>query len=73
MKFWLFRMKYIIDWDVYLIISIYNYKLFYKKYFYKQRQAEMGKKLSKSEVTPWRWTFAIWKLFVLFIHVMIEK
>ena len=27
-----------------------------------QHQAEIGKKLSKKQGTPWDWTFAIWKL-----------
>ena len=35
---------------------------FYKQHFCKQRQAKIGKKLSKCLATPWAWTFAIWKL-----------
>ena len=29
-----------------------NTRFFYKQHFYKQRQAEIGKKISKSEATP---------------------
>ena len=29
-----------------------RYTLFYRQHFYKQRQAEIGKKSSKSSVTP---------------------
>ena len=29
----------------------------YKQHFYNERQAEIGKKLSKSSATPWDWTF----------------
>ena len=30
----------------------YKHTLFYKQHFYKQRQAEIGKKSSKSQATP---------------------
>ena len=32
---------------------------FYKQHFSKQRQAEIGKKSSKCEVTPWDWIIHI--------------
>ena len=39
-------------------ILFINYTLFFcKQHFYKQRQAKIGKKLSKSQATPWGWTF----------------
>ena len=53
-------------------LSAYT-RFFYKQHFYKQRQAEIGKTLSKSLATPWDWTFAIWKLFALFIHAINQK
>ena len=34
---------------------------FYKLHFYEQRQVEIGKKLGKSQATPWGWTLASWK------------
>ena len=43
-----------------------KHALFYKQHFYKQRHAE-------SEAIPWRWTFAFWKLFIFFIHVIMQK
>ena len=43
-----------------------KHALFYKQQFYKQRQAE-------SEAIPWGWTFAFWKLFIFFIHVIMQK
>ena len=52
---------------------ISSYTLLYKQQFYKQRQAEIDKKSSKSQGTPWRWTFAIWKLFTFLIHIIIKK
>ena len=48
-------------------------RFFYKQHFYKQHQAEIGKKLSKCQATPWGRTFAIWKLFKFFISVIIQK
>ena len=50
-----------------------KYTLFYKQHFYKQRQAEIGKRSSKNYATPLGWTFANWKLFTFFIHVIIQK
>ena len=46
---------------------------FYKQQFYKQRQTEAGKKLRKSKVTLWDWTFATGKLFVSFFQVIMQK
>ena len=47
---------------------------FFKKYhFYKQRQAEMSEKSSKSYATPWAWTFAIWKSFTFFNYFIIQE
>ena len=34
-----------------------NAHVFYKQHFYKQRQTEIWKKLSKSWATLWGWTF----------------
>ena len=50
-----------------------NYMLFYKDHFYKQLLTEIGKKWSKYEATPRGWTFAIWKLFSSFIHIIVQK
>ena len=49
-----------------------KHTLFHKEYFYKQRQAEIGKKSSKSQTTPWGWNFIIWKLFTFFIHIITQ-
>ena len=46
---------------------------FYKKNFYKQCQAEIGKISSKTSATPWGWTLAVWNLFAFFIHIIIQK
>ena len=35
--------------------------------------AEISKTSSKSQATPWGWTFDIWKLFMFFIHVIIQN
>ena len=43
----------------------------YKEHFYKQYQAEIGKKSSKCNAAPWGWTFDTGKLFAFFIHVTI--
>ena len=45
--------------------------LFYKQHFYKQRKAEIGKKIKQGWDTPWGWTFTIWTLFTFFIHVIV--
>ena len=34
---------------------------------------KLTKKLSKCYATLWGWTFAIWKLFTFYIHVIIQK
>ena len=36
---------------------LWNTRFFYKQHFYKQRQAEICKELSKRLATPWGWTF----------------
>ena len=41
--------------------------------FFNQRKAEIGKKSGKCKATPWDLAFAIWKLFIFFIHVIIQK
>ena len=51
----------------------FNTCLFYKQHFYKKYEAEIDKKLSKSYATPRGRTFAIWKLFPFFIHVITQK
>ena len=38
-----------------------------------QCQVEIDKKFSKCKATRWGWTFAIWKLFTFFIHLVIQK
>ena len=40
--------------------------------FYKY-QAEIGKKSSKCQATPWGLYFTIWKLFTFFIQIFIQK
>ena len=55
------------------VSGTYTLIIFYKQHFYKQHQAETGKKMNKSETKPWGWTFAIWKLFAFFIHIIIQK
>ena len=37
-----------------------------------ENQAEIVEKFNKRYVTPWGWTFAIWKLFAFFIYVFIK-
>ena len=60
------------DHNVLKVYKILMQTFFYKHHFYKQRQAEIGKKSSKCSATLLGWTFAIWKLFLLFIHVIIQ-
>ena len=51
-----------------------TYALFLKSNtFISNARLKSTKKLSKSYATPWGWTFAIWKLFALLIHVIIQK
>ena len=42
-------------------------------FLYKQHQAEIDKKSSKSQESPWGWTFAIWKLSPFFVHIIIQN
>ena len=51
------------------------YTLFHKQHFYKQRQAEIGKKLSKSLETPWGWYFAIYLniIYILKLFIILSK
>ena len=51
---------------------IVKYTLFYKQYFYKQDQAEIGTKVSISYATHWACIFAIWKIFTFFIRIIIQ-
>ena len=47
---------------------------FTKKHFYKQLQAEIGKKIKQMvSNTLWDWTFAFWKLCTVFIYVIIQN
>ena len=57
--------------DVSLTLSAIH--AFYKQHFYKQRQAEIGKKIKHKLSNTLRLNFAIWKLFAFFIHVIIQK
>ena len=50
-----------------------NTRFFYKQHFYKQRQAEIGKKNKQMLSNTLGWTFAIWKLFAFFTHIIIQK
>ena len=42
-------------------------------HFHKKRQTEVDKNSSKCKAAPWDWTFAIWKPFTFFIHVIFQK
>ena len=42
---------------------------FNKQHFYRLKLSEIKQMLIK----PWSWTFAIWKLFTFFSHVIIRK
>ena len=54
-------------------LTIEQYMLcFISNTCYKQRQAELGKKLSKSSAITWSWTFAIWKLFTFILQHFFE-
>ena len=46
---------------------------YYTRFFYNQRQAEIGEKSSESWAAPRGWTFAIWKLFAFLVHDIIQK
>ena len=55
------------------IIFLILHAFLYKQHFYKQHQAKIRKKSGKRSAATWGWTFAIWKLFIFFIHDIIQK
>ena len=53
--------------------SKYGIPIFYKQHFYKQCQAETGMKNKQKLCNILRLFFAIWKLFIVFLHVIIQN
>ena len=49
-----------------------NDSSFYKQHIYKQRQAEIGKKITQMLSNTMRLNFCYLKLFLFFIHAIIQ-